>query len=118
MHWLLLLVCIVLEVVATSLLKLSDGFTKLLWAGLSLAVFGLIFYLLSIVFRTVPVGVTYVVWSGLGIVLISAVSYFAFRAETRRLGAAGYCADYRRRAGDPFVFPHCRTLRTPPVFYT
>lgn len=74
--WIMLIICIGLEALATSLLKLSDGFTKPIYAALSLAMFAFIFYLLSIIFRTIPMGVAYAVWSGVGIVLISLIGYF------------------------------------------
>ncbi len=75
-YWILLSISITLEVVATSLLKLSDGFTKPLYAVGSLVLFGVLFYLLAIVFRHIPMGIAYAIWSGAGIVLISAIAYF------------------------------------------
>lgn len=75
-YWVLLGISITLEVVATSLLKLSDGFAKPLYAVGSLVLFGVLFYLLAIVFRHIPVGIAYAIWSGAGIVLISAIAYF------------------------------------------
>lgn len=73
--WLFLAVAIVAEVVATSSLKSSDGFTKLVPSVLVVAGYAVAFYSLSIVLKTVPVGVAYALWSGLGIVLISAVAW-------------------------------------------
>jgi small multidrug resistance pump len=68
-----LLLAIAVEVVATSLLKLSDGFARL-WPTLgSLAGYGVAFVLLAIVVRQVPVGVAYAVWAGLGTAAIAAV---------------------------------------------
>jgi small multidrug resistance pump len=70
---------IVAEVIATSALKASDSFTKL---GPSLIVvvgYAAAFYLLSLTFRTMPVGVVYAIWSGVGIVLISLVGWIGFR---------------------------------------
>ena len=75
-YWVLLGISITLEVVATSLLKLSDGFAKPLYAVGSLVLFGVLFYLLAIVFRHIPMGIAYAIWSGAGIVLISAIAYF------------------------------------------
>ena len=75
-YWILLGVSITLEVIATSLLKLSDGFAKPLYAVGSLVLFGILFYLLAIVFRHIPMGIAYAIWSGVGIVLISAIAYF------------------------------------------
>lgn len=73
-----LLVAIIAEVVATSSLKASASFTKL-WPSL-IAVFGygLAFYFLSLTLKTIPVGVAYALWSGLGIVLISITGWLWF----------------------------------------
>jgi small multidrug resistance pump len=79
MNWIYLLLAIVAEVIATSALKESDGFTRL---GPSLVVligYAAAFYLLSLTFRMMPVGVVYAIWSGVGIVLISLVGWIVFR---------------------------------------
>ncbi len=68
-------IAIVAEVVATSALKASEGFTR---TGPSLIVaigYGIAFYFLSLVLKTVPMGVAYAVWSGVGIVLIAAIGW-------------------------------------------
>ncbi|WP_169764190.1 SMR family transporter [Campylobacter mucosalis] len=74
-YYALLGVTIVLETLATTLLKLSDGFNKPIYGVLSLVVFGLLFYLFSFVLRHIPIGVAYAIWSALGIVLISLVGW-------------------------------------------
>lgn len=69
---------IIAEVVATSALKASDGFTKI-WPSLITACGYLIsFYLLSLALKSIPVGIAYAIWSGLGIVLISAIGWLLF----------------------------------------
>jgi small multidrug resistance pump len=74
-----LFVAIALEVVGTTLLQQSQQFTRLLpTLGMALC-YGLAFYFLSITLRVLPVGVAYAIWSGLGIVLISAVGLIVFR---------------------------------------
>ncbi len=73
-----LVIAIVSEVVATSALKSSDGFTKY---GPSLVVilgYGISFYCLSVVLKTIPVGVAYAIWSGMGIVLITLLGWLVF----------------------------------------
>lgn len=76
--WLFLSVAIVAEVIATSALKASAGFTRL-WPSLLVVVgYGIAFYLLALTLRTIPVGVAYAVWSGAGIVLITAVAWLLF----------------------------------------
>ncbi len=76
--WILLGGSIGLEIIATNLLKLSDGFTKPAPTASALLLYALSFYLVSIVFRSLPVGLVYAVWSGVGIVLTAIVAYFAF----------------------------------------
>ncbi|SAL22177.1 DMT family transporter [Caballeronia humi] len=75
----LLAVAIVAEVVATSALRASDGFTRLVPSLIVVAGYGLSFYLLSLTLRSLPVGIVYAVWSGAGIVLITAVAAFLFK---------------------------------------
>lgn len=68
-----LIIAIVAEVLATSALKQSDGFSRLLPSLAVMVGYGASFYFLSLVLRTVPVGVAYAVWAGVGIVLITIV---------------------------------------------
>lgn len=68
-----LIIAIIAEVLATSALKQSDGFSRLLPSLVVMVGYGASFYFLSLVLRTVPVGVAYALWAGLGIVLISIV---------------------------------------------
>lgn len=78
MHWLLLSLAILAEVAATSALKAADGFTRL-WPSLaSIAGYAVAFWLLSLTLRTVPVGVAYAIWSGVGIALISLIGWFVY----------------------------------------
>ena len=81
MNWLYLAVAIVLEVIATSALKASDGFTKLLPSVLVVLGYAAAFYTLSLTLRTMPVGVVYAVWSGVGVVLITLVGWLFFNQE-------------------------------------
>ena len=67
---------IVCEVIATSFLAKSDGFTRLAPTGIAIVGYVISFYLLSLTLRVVPTGVAYAIWSGVGIVLVSAVAYF------------------------------------------
>ena len=71
--WLILAIAIVAEVIGTTALKASDGFTRLWPSAIVVVGYGVSFYCLSLVLRSIPVGVTYAVWSGLGIVLISPI---------------------------------------------
>ncbi|VVD62610.1 Multidrug transporter [Pandoraea eparura] len=78
MAYLYLLVAIVAEVIATSALKASEGFTRVGPVALVVAGYGVAFYMLSLTLRTIPVGVAYAMWSGLGIVLISIAARVLF----------------------------------------
>ncbi|MFT4190946.1 MAG: SMR family transporter [Comamonas sp.] len=73
-----LLLAIVLEVVGTSALQQSQQFTRLAPTLLMAACYAGAFYLLSHTLKTMPVGIAYAIWSGLGIVLISLVGYLRF----------------------------------------
>lgn len=74
-----LAVAIVLEVIGTTALQQSQQFTRALPTAVMAVCYLSAFYFLSVALRTFPVGVAYAMWSGLGIVLISAVGYFVFR---------------------------------------
>jgi len=87
MNWLYLIIAIVSEVIATSALKASQGFTKLNASLLVLLGYGTAFYFLSLTLKTIPVGVAYAVWSGVGVVLVTVVSFFLFN---QRLDIAGW----------------------------
>lgn len=76
--WLLLALAIVAEVVGTSALKASDGFTRLLPSLVVVVGYVVSFYCLSLVLRHIPVGITYAVWSGLGIVLITLAAWWLY----------------------------------------
>ncbi|NDC53548.1 MAG: QacE family quaternary ammonium compound efflux SMR transporter [Planctomycetia bacterium] len=78
MHWLYLAIAIVAEVVGTSFLKASAGFTKPLPSGLVVLGYGLAFFFLSLTLDKVPVGVAYAIWSGAGVTLIAAIGSIFF----------------------------------------
>ena len=74
--WIYLGIAILAEVVATSALKASDGFTRPLPAAVTAIGYGLAFYLLALALKTIPVGIAYAVWSGVGIALITLVAWW------------------------------------------
>jgi len=76
-NWLFLSIAIIAEVVATSSLKSSDGFTKILPSVMVVIGYGVAFYFLSLTLKTIPVGIAYAIWSGSGIVLISMIGWLA-----------------------------------------
>lgn len=87
--WVLLAISIMAEVCGTSALKMSDGFTKPMPTIVGIIAFGIALYLVSIVFRTLPVGLVYAVWSGSGIVLTALVAFFAFGQRPDLFGLIG-----------------------------
>ena len=70
-HWLYLGVAIVSEVIATSALKAAEGFTRPLPSLVVVIGYGIAFYCLSVVLRTLPLGITYAIWSGVGVALVA-----------------------------------------------
>jgi small multidrug resistance pump len=81
MHYLYLAAAIVCEVAGTSALKLSDGMTRLGPSVVVVVGYVLAFFLLSLTLRSVPVGIAYAIWSGVGIVLISIVGAIWFKQK-------------------------------------
>jgi small multidrug resistance pump len=75
MHWLYLVIAIVAEVVGTSFLRASAGFTKLLPSIMVVTGYGLAFFFLSLTLERIPVGIAYAVWSGAGVTLIAAIGW-------------------------------------------
>ncbi|WP_321350070.1 SMR family transporter [Halopseudomonas oceani] len=74
-HWVYLITAIVSEVIATSALKASTGFTKPLPSVVVVIGYLVSFYFLSLTLKTIPVGIAYAIWSGVGVVLISVVAW-------------------------------------------
>lgn len=79
MTYLYLFLAIVAEVIATSSLKAAEGFTKLVPSLLVVIGYFAAFFLLSLVLRSMTVGIAYAIWSGVGIVLLALVGAVAFR---------------------------------------
>lgn len=78
-HYLILALAIVCEVIATSFMKQSEQFTRLLPSTITVLGYGAAFYFLSIVLRDIPLGIAYAIWSGVGIVLVALVGWAVFR---------------------------------------
>lgn len=70
---------IVSEVIGSSFLVKSEGFTKLMPSIMVLILFSIAFYLLSQVIKVIPLGIAYAVWAGVGIILTAIVGYFLFK---------------------------------------
>ncbi|WP_048305876.1 multidrug efflux SMR transporter [Halomonas sp. PR-M31] len=81
MAYVYLFVAIVAEVLATSALKSSQEFTRFWPSVLVIGGYGLAFYMLTLVLRTVPVGIAYAFWAGLGIVLVTVIGVVVFKEK-------------------------------------
>ncbi|MDO6683013.1 MULTISPECIES: multidrug efflux SMR transporter [unclassified Oceanobacter] len=75
-HWVLLAIAILGEVIATSALKSSDSFTRLGPSIIVVLGYVVAFYFLSVALKTIPVGIAYAVWAGLGVVLVAVIAFF------------------------------------------
>ncbi len=73
MHWIYLAIAICGEILGTSFLKASEGFTRLWPSLITIASYVTAFYFLSLTLKIVPVGIAYAIWAGAGIVLIAAI---------------------------------------------
>ena len=81
MAYVYLVIAIISEVIATSALKPSQEFSKLIPSIIVVVGYATSFYCLSVVLKSISVGVAYAIWSGLGIVLISLVGVFLFQQK-------------------------------------
>jgi len=78
MHWIFLVTAIVSEVIGTSALKASEGFSRLWPSAIVVAGYTSAFYCLSLALNRIPVGVAYAIWSGVGIALIALISWVLY----------------------------------------
>src|SRR5690606_16608321 len=79
MSWFYLAIAISAEIIATTALKATEGFTRLYPTLITVAGYSIAFYCLSLALRAIPVGIAYAIWSGAGIVAISLIGYFVFK---------------------------------------
>lgn len=86
-HWLFLIIAVIFEVVATSSLPATKGFTRLAPSLVVVAGYAAAFYFLSLTLRTIPVGIAYAIWSGLGVALVTVVGWLHYG---QRLDPAGF----------------------------
>ena len=84
-----LFLAIVGEVIATSALKASDGFNQTLPSILVVVGYGVAFYSLSLTLKTIPLGISYAIWSGVGIVLLSIFGWVLFKQTLDFAALAG-----------------------------
>lgn len=77
-HWLYLSIAIIAEVIGTSFLKSAEGFTKLAPSLAVAASYIIAFFFLGLALKTLPVGVAYAIWAGVGVALIALAGYALF----------------------------------------
>ena len=88
-NWLILFIAIVAEVIATSALKSSEGFTKPMASIVVVLGYMIAFYCLSLTLKTIPVGIAYAIWSGVGIVLVTTIAWIVFDQKLDVWGIIG-----------------------------
>lgn len=79
--WTLVALAIALEIAATTLLKLSNGFERPLYGAASIALYSACFWALAPALKVLPVGVVYAIWAGSGIAIISLIGAFFFQQK-------------------------------------
>ena len=80
-NWLILLVAILSETIATTALKASEGFTVLIPSVVVGVGYCLSFYFLSLTLRSIPVGIAYAVWSGVGVALVTLFGFLVYNQK-------------------------------------
>jgi len=78
--YLILAVSICAETLATTMMKASDGFTRLVPSVIVVVGYAISFYGLSQVVKVMNIGIAYAIWAGMGIFLVSAMSFFIYKA--------------------------------------
>lgn len=89
MPYLYLAIAILAEVIGTSALKASEGFSRLLPSLVVVAGYGTAFYFLALALRVIPVGIAYAIWSGVGVALITLIGWFVFKQRLDAAALAG-----------------------------
>jgi small multidrug resistance pump len=79
MSWIYLAIAIAAEIIATTALKASDGFSRFYPSAITVVGYSVAFYCLALTLRVIPVGIAYAIWSGVGIVAISLIGYVLYK---------------------------------------
>lgn len=87
--YLYLAIAIVAEVVGTSALKATAGFTRPLPSLVVVVGYGMAFYFLSLALKFIPVGIAYAIWSGVGVALITLIGWLVFKQRLDTAALAG-----------------------------
>ena len=89
MGYIFLGAAIIFELFGTTCLKLSNGFSNMIYTAITLICYGACFYFLSLSLKTVALNIAYATWCGLGIVLTAAVAKIFFHESLSTLGLIG-----------------------------
>ena len=89
MAYIYLAIAILAEVAATSALKASEEFTRLVPSLVVVVGYGMAFYLLTLVLRSIPVGVTYAIWSGVGVAAVTLIGWVVYGQKLDLAAMAG-----------------------------
>lgn len=81
MKYLFLSLAIILEVIGSGFMKVSDGFSKLIPTSIVVVCYLACFYFLSLALREIPLSIAYAIWGGIGIVLTALVSVYVFKQQ-------------------------------------
>jgi len=79
MKWIYLIVAIFGEVMGTSSLKMTEGFTKLTPSIIVIIGYSIAFYFLSLALKYIPLGIAYAIWCGIGIILVTLIGWFFYK---------------------------------------
>lgn len=91
MNWIYLFIAITGELIGTTALKATDGFTKVAPTIICIIGYLVAFYFLSLTLKSIPVGIAYAIWSGVGIVLITLIGYFYYKQTVDVPAIIGIC---------------------------
>ena len=89
MEWVILYVAVLFEVAATTALKASEGFTRLIPSLIVFVGYGVAFFLMTLALNKIPLAIVYAVWSALGIALISIVGFIRYGESLDAPAVAG-----------------------------
>lgn len=89
MHWLFLFIAIVAEIIGTTALKMSNGFTRFMPATITGISYMVAFYFLALTLKTLSVGIAYAIWSGIGVAAIALIGFWFFKQPLDTAGVIG-----------------------------
>lgn len=90
-QYVILGLAIICEVIATSALKQTNQFTRIVPSLITLVGYAGAFYFLSMVLRNIPLGIAYAIWSGAGIVLVALIGWLVFKQQLDVPAIIGIC---------------------------